>query len=275
MRLDDEGRDAVALRLAEIACEAGRLLRRRQAATIEHTVKSDGTPSTAADLEAERLILDRLRQVWPGVPAVAEESADAAPTGELFFLVGPLDGTSDYLHRTGEYSVNVALVAGERPVAAAIMIPALDKVWAAGASARVGEARGDAPPSTWREVRTRPVPRDGLVALVSRRHGDEATEACLAALPIRERRTASSALKFCLVASGEADLYVRCGPTMEWDTAAGDHILACAGGRVVSSGNAPMTYGHRSRGYRNGPFAALGDPALALRLELPLGMPEG
>jgi len=80
---------------------------------------------------------------------------------------------------------------------------------------------------------------------------------------------ASSALKFCLIASGQADVYVRCGPTMEWDTAAGDHILSRAGGCVIGPGGALLTYGHEERGYRNGPFAALGDLALAPRLALP------
>jgi 3'(2'), 5'-bisphosphate nucleotidase len=108
-----------------------------------------------------------------------------------------------------------------------------------------------------------------MVALVSRRHGDDATEACLSSLSIGTRRTASSALKFCLIASGEADVYVRCGPTMEWDTAAGDHILSRAGGCVIGAGGTRLTYGHEERGYRNGPFAALGDIALAPRLALP------
>jgi 3'(2'), 5'-bisphosphate nucleotidase len=86
---------------------------------------------------------------------------------------------------------------------------------------------------------------------------------------------ASSALKFCLIASGEADIYVRCGPTMEWDTAAGDHILTCAGGTVIRSGGGTMLYGDYRNGYRNGPFAALGDRALAPRLNLPLRVPQG
>ena len=114
-------------------------------------------------------------------------------------------------------------------------------------------------------------PERDLIALVSRRHGDEATEVCLSSLSIGTRRTASSALKFCLIASGEADVYVRCGPTMEWDTAAGDHILWRAGGCVVDSRGEALSYGREDRGYRNGPFAALGDISLAPRLALPAG----
>jgi 3'(2'), 5'-bisphosphate nucleotidase len=107
------------------------------------------------------------------------------------------------------------------------------------------------------------------VALVSRRHGDDATEACLAALDVGERRAASSAYKFGLIASGEADLYVRCGPTMEWDTAAGDHVVTTAGGAVVGPDGRPLSYGRSDRGFLNGAFAAIGDGSVATGLALP------
>jgi 3'(2'), 5'-bisphosphate nucleotidase len=268
MRLNDEVRDDIALKLGEIACEAARLLRRFEGDRA-HRLKDDGSPTTEADLAAEALILDRLGRHWPEAPAVGEESADTAPPGELFFLVDPLDGTRDFLHGSDEYSVNIALVAAGRPVAAAVAAPALERVWIAGRNARAGTASRNEVPTQWQEVAVRPAPQDGLVALVSRRHGDEATEALLATLSIGTRRTASSALKFCLIASGEADVYVRCGPTMEWDTAAGDHILTRAGGAVIRAGGGLMTYGHHARGYRNGPFAAIGDRSLAPRLNLP------
>lgn len=270
MRLDDPARDGIALELAAIACEAAGLLRGFDCAATGHHLKVDGSPTTQADLAAERLILDRLRQRFPDVPAVAEETANAAIPGELFFLIDPLDGTRDFLHGSGEYSVNIALVAAGRPVAAAVAAPALHRIWIAGSTARSGTAAGGGAPKEWAVTAVRRAPVDGLVALVSRRHGDEATEACLSTLSIGTRRTASSALKFCLIASGEADIYVRCGPTMEWDTAAGDHILTCAGGAVVKAGGGVLTYGHHDRGYLNGPFAAIGDASLAPRLHLPL-----
>src|SRR5829696_2263191 len=112
MRLDDH--DAIALRLAEIAVEAGDLLRRMESDAGEPRIKGDGTPTTAADLAAEHLILSRLAQTWPGVPLVAEETANQAAPGEHFFLVDPLDGTSDFIRGTGEFTVNIALIAGTR-----------------------------------------------------------------------------------------------------------------------------------------------------------------
>lgn len=271
MRLDDQDTDAIALQLARIALEAGRVLRRLETALLEQHVKDDGTPTSAADLAAEDLIIRRIGETWDGIPVIAEETASTAEPAEYFFLVDPLDGTGDYLRRTGEYSVNIALVRKSRPVAAVVAAPAMGTVWAAGRRAMSGAIpEGSDGEIAWQEIRTRPAPESGLVALVSRRHGDQATEACLSTLSIGTRRMASSALKFCLIASGEADVYVRCGPTMEWDTAAGDHILNRAGGCVVGPGGIPLTYGHENCGYRNGPFAALGDVALAHRLALPL-----
>ena len=256
-----------ARRLGCIAAEAGRLLAAVSDRTGGRRLKDDGSPTTAADLASEAMILERLRSVWPHIPVVAEESGGAPVGSRLFLLVDPLDGTKDYLGGAGEYSVNIALVAGDRPVAAAIAAPSVGRVWTAGHDALVwemsAEGLGEARPA-----RTRDAPAAGLVALVSRRHGDAATEACLSAVPIAERRVASSAYKFCLIASGEADIYVRCGPTMEWDTAAGDHIVRVAGG-IVSGPTGPLTYGHADTGFLNGPFLALGQPSLAAGLRLP------
>lgn len=273
MWLGEHDPDAVAMQLAGVAVEAGLLLRSMERHDGEHRIKSDGSPTTAADLAAEKLIVARLSRLWPDVPIVAEETANDATPGETFFLVDPLDGTRDFLHGTGEYSVNIALIAGDRPVAAVVAAPAMGRLWTAGLTAKESEWPNDGGESAWRSVQVRSAPPDGLVALVSRRHNDDETEACLAMLSIRTRRTASSALKFCLIASGEADVYVRCGPTMEWDTAAGDHILCRAGGCVIAAGGASLTYGHQERGYRNDAFAAVGDPTLARRLSLPIAAP--
>jgi 3'(2'), 5'-bisphosphate nucleotidase len=268
MHLDDRNPDEIAERLAHIAREAGGILRGMENAFLDKRIKDDGTPTTAADLAAEQLIIRRLGEAWAGVPVVAEETASTARPGEFFFLVDPLDGTGDFIHGTGEYSVNIALICGRRPLASVVAAPAMDRIWIAGTTARASSL-GDGDGFDWRAVGVRAAPEKDLVALVSRRHGDIATEACLSVLSIGTRRMTSSALKFCLIASGEADVYVRCGPTMEWDTAAGDHILCRAGGSVVGPGSIPLTYGHEDRGYRNGPFAAMGDTALASRLDLP------
>lgn len=268
MRLDARHRDELGQKLAVIAAEAGRLLRQMQSESCAHRLKDDGSPTSAADLAAEDLIIARLRESWPDVPVIAEETANTAAPSDAFFVVDPLDGTRDYLHGTGEFCVNIALVLGDRPAAAAIAAPVLGRVWMAGATACEAQTEDGHVSTDCRILRVRAVPPTGPVALVSRRHGDDQTDACLSALGVGDLRTASSAIKFCLLASGEADVYVRCGHTMEWDTAAGDHILTCAGGRVVGPDRAPLTYGHSERGYLNGPFAAVGDVSLADQLNL-------
>lgn len=261
-------RDAIALRLAGIAAAAGVILRQYELGGCRHHLKPDGSPTSQADLAAEAQIVADLARDFPGIPIIAEETAADVAPGPLFFLVDPLDGTKDFLKGTGEYTVNIALVAGERPIAAALAAPALARVWAAGTravEAPIVEGR----PGQFRPVAARPVPPEGMTALVSRSHGEAADEACLAALPIGHRRGVSSALKFGLLACGEGDVYVRCGPTMEWDTAAGDHILTRAGGCLVGPDRRPFGYGRRPGQYRNGPFAAFGDPSQADRAVLP------
>ena len=259
---------AIARALAGIAAEAGRLAASSRDRTLGRIDKADGSPSTAADLASEALILERLAGLFPDVPVVAEEGGAAAHPEGLFFLVDPLDGTREYLSGNDEYAVNIALVRDDRPIAAAIAAPGLRRVWAAGRIAEEAAIPGDGPLRDWVRIATRAAPA-GRTALVSRRHGDPAEDLCLAALAVTERRTAGSALKFGLIAAGEADLYVRCGPTMEWDIAAGDLLVRLAGGRVLGPDAAPPTYGHAEREYRNGPFAVLGDPALAATIRLP------
>ena len=268
MPLDPRMRDSIATTLTDIACEAGEILRRHHGGDCAHVIKPDGSPSSEADLASESMILEALARLWPGIPVIAEESTHDVPPSDLFFLVDPLDGTRDFLAGNAEYSVNIGLIEGDRPVAAALAAPGIGRVWGAGVSAFEAAIR-QGRPAARNPIRVRPGPEDGLVALVSRRHGDTETEACLAGLPIGQRRGVASALKFCLIASGEADIYVRCGPTMEWDTAAGDHVLTSAGGCVVVPSGQAITYGHHGIFYRNGPFAALGDCAYADRLGLP------
>ncbi|GJE61231.1 3'(2'),5'-bisphosphate nucleotidase CysQ [Methylobacterium trifolii] len=261
-------RDRIAGVLAGIACAAGVVLVRHHRSDCPHVLKTDGSPSSQADIEAERLILAALAEAFPAIPVVAEETCHDVPPADRFFLVDPLDGTRDFLAGTPDYSVNIALIEGNRPVAAALAAPGLGRVWFAGV--RACEAPIEAGrPGAGRPIQVRPAPEAGLVALGSRRHGDPETEACLAALPIASRTSAGSALKFCLVATGEADIYVRCGPTMEWDTAAGDHIVTAAGGCVLTPTGRPMIYGRYALSYRNDPFVALGDPALSPRIALP------
>lgn len=220
--------------------------------------KADGSPVTLADQAAESLILAGLATLTPGIPVVAEEAAAAGQIPEVgndpFWLVDPLDGTKEFLNRNGEFTVNIALVTRTSPVLGVVLAPALGDLYAGivGNGAILSRNRG---PDQIIQARTPPA--TGWVALGSRSHGDAAAEsAAWAEYPVTERIARGSSLKFCSIASGEADLYIRTGPTSEWDTAAGHAVLQASGGCVTDLGNAPLAYG-KDR-FRNAGFKAFG-----------------
>jgi 3'(2'), 5'-bisphosphate nucleotidase len=225
--------------------------------------KADQSPVTAADHASERIVLEHLARLAPAVPVVAEEAVAAGSipeVGEEFFLVDPLDGTKEFIHRRGDFTVNIALIRRRKPALGIVYAPVSGALYAGNvAAARAFRCSqpADAPgPGPREPLRVRPVPAAGVTAVVSRSHSTPETEAYLKHYSIKERVSVGSSLKFCLVAAGEADLYPRLGPTMEWDTAAGHAVLAAAGGNVLAPGGAPLAYG--KPGFRNSFFIASG-----------------
>lgn len=261
-------RDEIAEALAEIALAAGPVIMEIYLEDREARAKSDGSPVTEADERAEAIIHQKLRALAEDVHIVAEEACAAGAeirVAREFFLVDPLDGTREFLKRNGEFTVNVALVRGGAPIAGAVYAPAQNRLWAGGETAWTCEAPLGAPlasPEHRRPLRTRKAP-DNLTALASRSHRDPETEAFLLRMPVGEVTSAGSSLKFCVVAEGKADVYPRFGPTMEWDTAAGDAVLRAAGGVVLRMDGALFDYGKTQVGLKNGAFIAWGDPEAA------------
>ena len=209
-------------------------------------------------------------QLLPGVPVVSEEQTEhekpSAP-GACFALVDPLDDTREFLVGRDEFTVNIAIVLDERPVAGLIAAPALGLVWRGivgrgaerlhlTAGAELNQASGI------HRVRSRSVSPDGFVAAVSRSHFDAQTEAFLTRLPITAQVSCGSSLKFCRIAEGSVDLYARLAQTCEWDVAAGHAILAAAGGVVTTPDGAELVYGHTESFHIPG-FIAWGDPKAA------------
>ena len=262
------GRDDAAILLARVALAAGPAVMAEYAHGGPARAKGDGSPVTAADERAEATIRERLAEWAAPIPIVAEEATAAgAPmiVAERFVLVDPLDGTREFIARNGEFTVNVALIERGQPIAGAVYAPALARLWFAGARAFACAAPVGAdlpPPEAWRALKVRAAP-PALTALASRSHCDAPTEAFLAGLPIADRRSAGSSLKFCVIAEGEGDVYPRFGPTMEWDTAAGDAVLRAAGGTTLAVEGGPLLYGKIAAGLRNGGFVAWGDPRAA------------
>jgi 3'(2'), 5'-bisphosphate nucleotidase len=230
--------------------------------------KADASPVTLADEAAEKVILADLAKVAPSTPVVAEESVAAGrvpvlagpAAAERFFLVDPLDGTREFIARRDEFTVNVALIERGQPILGVVFAPARRELYwgdvRAGQAGRIDADPDGTMPSMGASIAARRRPAGGLVAVASRSHRTPETDAFLANYPVTEFRSIGSSLKFCLVASGEADIYPRMGTTMEWDTAAGQAVLAAAGGRVTTPEGAPFIYGKPD--FRNGHFVAWG-----------------
>jgi 3'(2'), 5'-bisphosphate nucleotidase len=198
---------------------------------------------------------------------VAEESVakgHVPKLGSRFFLVDPLDGTKEFLQRNGEFTVNIALIESGRPTAGVVIAPAKARAFIGDGKHGAFElaAPEDLPLeiASAQRIRARKAPSDGLVAVVSRTHRDAKTEDYLSSYHVANLVAAGSSLKFCLVATGEADLYPRHGTTMEWDTAAGQAVLEAAGGSVTTLEGDALTYGKVDRGFVNPHFIAKGMP---------------
>ncbi len=222
--------------------------------------KADHSPLTAADRAAHELILAELSALTPQIPVWSEESA-TIPFAERrhwreFWLVDPLDGTKEFIKRNGEFTVNIALVRDHVAILGAVHAPARDTDYYAcqGAGAWRREANGPAQPITVQRPALEPARVVG-----SRSHRGASLELFLERLGPHELVPMGSSLKICLVASGEADVYPRLGPTSEWDTAAAQAVVECAGGAVVDLNGAPIRYNQRET-VLNPYFLVYGDP---------------
>jgi len=246
-----------------------------RARALDPQLKADRSPVTLADHVAEAVILEGLARILPGVPVVSEEAAGTSVPENLsgeFVLVDPLDGTRELVAGRDEFTINLALLSGGRPQVGIIAAPAQGVLWrgietkgaeylrlAPGAPANAAQERIS--------IRSRRRPPSGMVAAVSRSHFDTQTERFLAGLPITRRLVCGSALKFCQIAEGAADIYPRLSTTCEWDVAAGQAVLTAAGGLVVAPGGAPLAYGRISQRFRIPAFIAWGDSSAAAELE--------
>jgi 3'(2'), 5'-bisphosphate nucleotidase len=251
--------------LVAIAHDAGQVIMRHYQSGTEARKKSDQSPVTDADEEAERLILARLRDTAPDVPVVAEEemaSGRLPKIGDHFFLVDPLDGTKEFINRNGEFTVNIAEIEGGLAVRGVVYAPAKNRLFlgeAPGGAFEIQTSVAAAPDLVAaRPIHVRRAPKDGLTAVASRSHRDKKTDEYLAHYPVKDFITAGSSLKFCLVATGEADIYPRHGTTMEWDTAAGHAVLSAAGGTVTSLDGSTLRYGRVAERFTNPHFVARG-----------------
>ena len=249
--------------LIDIAVEAGREIMSVYEREIKPRQKADLSPVTEADELAERIILARLAEIDPATPVISEEAAAAGRVPEVhdrFYLVDPLDGTKEFISRNGEFTVNIALIENDRAIRGVVYAPALGRLfWGEADKGMAAHAKViEGLVSASQAIHVRPCPQEGATVVASRSHRDAETESYLHTLKVAKLVSAGSSLKFCLVASGEADIYPRFGRTMEWDTAAGHAVVLAAGGKVTMIDGSPLTYGKRDRGLDNPPFIVKG-----------------
>jgi 3'(2'), 5'-bisphosphate nucleotidase len=246
--------------MRRLAIEAGALILEVYARPdMEARAKSDQSPVTEADEAADAHISAGLRAAFPDVPLVTEEQAAThGHRGATFLIVDPLDGTKEFIQRRGDFTVNIALVEDGIATLGVVYAPAQGRLFYTDAAGRSVEETGALAADS--AGPTRPigvaVPDNRALRIVaSKSHRDAATDAYIGQYAIGDLRSAGSSLKFCLVATGEADLYPRLGRTMEWDTAAGQAVLAGAGGEIVRfDDHTPLRYG--KRGFENPFFIA-------------------
>lgn len=226
---------------------------------FEVMTKSDDSPVTVADQAADELITAGLRSAFPEITLITEEQAAShTQRADTFIIVDPLDGTKEFINRRGDFTVNIALVENGVPTRGVVYAPAKERLFMTdenGASFEEtgpfsGDGMGELTP-----IKVSNPDNAALMVVASKSHRDQATEDYINKYSISDSRSAGSSLKFCLVATGEADIYPRLGRTMEWDTAAGDAVLRGAGGHVVGfETHSPLGYGKPD--YANGFFIA-------------------
>ena len=242
--------------LAEQAGEAILALYRTHDTTVN--IKADNSPVTAADLKANQIIVDGLKNLTPNIPILSEEFAKVPfatrSQWQQYWLIDPLDGTKEYIDRTGEFTVNIALIDKHESVLGVVYVPETGVGYEAcrgcGAFKRMADG-------TFDFINTRQRLDEHLVITISRRHGRNAIE-LLQRFGNYELLHTGSALKICLVADATADIYPRFGPTSEWDTAAGQCVLEEAGGRLMDFQGNELRYNTKDS-ILNPEFIAVGD----------------
>ncbi len=261
---------------AAVAAGAAIMQHRRAGFAIES--KADSSPVTAADREAEDIILEALGRCAPGVPVVAEEAVSRGECPSLddaFFLVDPLDGTREFVRGGTDFTVNIGLVVKRIPCFGLIYAPAIDQLYLTLGAGEAVELRisPDTKPDGLKDVRPSPISTREpdparLVAVASRSHRTPENDRFVDDPRIVDCRSIGSSLKFCLVARGEADIYPRFGATSEWDTAAGHAIVRAAGGLVTTLDKAPLLYGKSDKQFINPGFVVWGRASLAAAMDL-------
>lgn len=249
--------------LCGLAAQAGALAMRFYPSHSRGTValKGDSSPLTEADRASHNFLVEALPRLLPGVPVISEESDNPSlilPSANgRFWLVDPLDGTKEFLKGTGEFTVNIALIEHGRPILGVVYAPAIDLFYFASPQGGAFRQENARPPTP---IRVQPANPNHLRVVASKDHAGPLVQTLLSRLPQAEVKSMGSSLKFCLVAEGQADIYLRDAPTMEWDTAAAQCVVETAGGQLNTLEGQPLGYGKHD--LKNPFLITLGDATL-------------
>jgi 3'(2'), 5'-bisphosphate nucleotidase len=229
--------------IVTLAKEAGDGILEVYATDFDVQAKDDESPLTQADMASHRIIDKGLRALTPDIPIISEESGlpPYAERGQwqTYWLIDPLDGTKEFVNRNGEFTVNIALIDGGRPVLGVVHVPVSGKTYTGceGVGASVRNSEGES-----RSINVAPTTGTPVRVVGSRSHRGASLDAFLEQLGDVEMLPMGSSLKFCVVAEGGADIYPRLGPTSEWDTAAAQAVVEQAGGAVLELDGQPLAY---------------------------------
>ena len=235
--------------------------------TFEVLRKSDDSPVTIADKKADEVISNGLKKYFPEVPIVTEEQGKSHDlSASVFFIVDPLDGTKEFIKRRGDFTVNIALISNGEPIRGIVYAPVRQRLFYTDENGEAVEEMAYFTVSKMglvKKIKTASSDNTALKVVASKSHRDKKTDEYISKYRCKEIVSAGSSLKFCLIAAGEADLYPRFGPTMEWDTAAGHAVLSAAGGSVLQvEDKQPLKYGKPH--YKN-PFFIASSRSVILR----------
>ena len=269
--------------LVALVEEAGRAILEVYESDFEVIEKADESPLTKADLAAHEVLVQGLAAMTPDIPLLSEESVPPAyeerRQWSRYWLIDPLDGTKEFVNRNGEFTVNVALIEGDRSVLGIVGVPVQNRTYVGDVHAGRAcvHSAGQVTELAGRAAQARIDSGAGVTAVASRSHGGERLETYLDAVAERfgglERKPMGSSLKLCTLADGEADLYPRLGPTSEWDIAAADAVLCAAGGAVMTFDGERLPY-NRKESLLNPEFLAVSDASFSWVAKLPAVPPK-
>ncbi|MDB4459181.1 3'(2'),5'-bisphosphate nucleotidase CysQ [bacterium] len=243
--------------IVRITCLAGDSILEIYRRPYSVDIKDDKSPLTEADLAAHTLIVDSLAKLTPEIPIVSEEMTEeekANNQGERFWLVDPLDGTKEFIKKTGEFTVNIALIEDGIPILGVVHTPAIQLTYWAEKGKGAFKKEGSNDPVA---INCRKAQSDKLSVVASRDHAGPLVKSLLSTYPSAESSSMGSSLKFCMIAEGKADIYLRDVPTMEWDTAAAHCIVTESGGSITQLNQSPLIY--NKPGLKNISIVTIGD----------------